>query len=172
MENILAGFLTRQRDEGMALAAHSELLDLLALDSPPQRYIARFSCKGLLRAADGTITEGDEFHVGIWLPDDYLRAIEPLRIVTWLGPHTAFHPQIRPPFICLGHLVVGTPLVEILYQAWEVITYRKVTMREDDALNREACAWARRNAQRFPIDPRPLKRRAVEFTVGPVEVRE
>ena len=49
------------------------------------------------------------------------------------------------------------------YQLFEIITYKRVTMREDDALNPVACAWARRNTHRFPIDPRPLKRRTVEF---------
>ena len=53
----------------------------------------------------------------------------------------------------------GTPLVDLLYQCFEIITYTKVTMREDDALNRAACGWARENQDRFPIDPRPLKRR-------------
>ena len=34
-------------------------------------------------------------------------------------------------------------------------------MREDDALNREACAWARHHADRYPVDRRPLKRRTL-----------
>jgi hypothetical protein len=48
--------------------------------------------------------------------------------------------------------------VEILYRCYDVITFNKVTMREDDALNRDACVWARRNRARFPVDTRPLKR--------------
>ena len=42
------------------------------------------------------------------------------------------------------------------------ISYENVTMREDDALNRPVCAWARRNRERFPIDSRPIKRVAAE----------
>jgi hypothetical protein len=169
MDTILESFLATQYEEAMALTAESDLLDVVALDTPPQRYLVRFRCQGLVQLHDGSIDRAGDFHLGIYLPDDYLRAIEPLRIVTWLGPHNVFHPQIRPPFICLGRLVVGTPLVEILMQAWEVLTYRKLTVREDDALNHDACAWARRNLDRFPVDPRPLKRRRVDFEVEPVE---
>jgi hypothetical protein len=169
MHKILASFLQQQHDAAMRLAAESDLLDLMALDIPAQRYVARFGCTGLVRGDDGTIGEANEFHVGVWMPDSYLSEIEPLRIVTWLGPSNAFHPQIRPPFMCIGRLGAGTPLVDILFQVWEVITYRKVTMREDDALNPDACVWARRNMQRFPVDPRPLKRRTTDFTVEPLE---
>jgi hypothetical protein len=38
-------------------------------------------------------------------------------------------------------------------------------MREDDALNRHACAWARKNASRFPIDDRPMMRRRLEYRI-------
>ncbi|HVR30785.1 MAG TPA: hypothetical protein VMS86_14780 [Thermoanaerobaculia bacterium] len=43
-------------------------------------------------------------------------------------------------------------------------------MREDDALNREACVWARANQHRFPLDRRPLKRRALRFELRPMAV--
>ena len=43
-------------------------------------------------------------------------------------------------------------------QIHEIVTWQKVTMREDDALNHAACQWARANRARFPVDSRPLKR--------------
>jgi hypothetical protein len=59
-------------------------------------------------------------------------------------------------------------LVDLLFQCFEVITYQKVTMREDDALNHAACAWAREHQQRFPIDRRPLKwRRPEQVAIAP-----
>jgi hypothetical protein len=64
------------------------------------------------------------------------------------------------PLICVGRLKPGTWLVDLLYQCYEIITYQKVTMREDDALNPLACVWSREHQQRFPIDRRPLKWRA------------
>ena len=170
MHRIAERFLQRQLEEGLALAAASDVVDLLPLDGPPPtNYIARFSCTGLVRSLSGEIVEANEFVVGIGFHDGYLRAADPSRVLTWLWPRNVYHPNIsdRAPFICVGRLVPGTSLVDILYQCFEIITYHKVTMREDDALNKDACAWARQNQHRFPIDPRPLKRRTVGFQVEP-----
>jgi hypothetical protein len=161
-------FLRRQFDEGMELARESDLLHLEPIGPfPHERYLAEFRCKGLIRTASGEIRESDRFAVGIWFPSDYLRRAEPWQVLTWLGPVNVYHPNISDvgPFICVGRLVPNTSLVDLLYQCFEIITYKKVTMREDDALNRMACAWARENQHRFPIDPRPLKRRALTLTV-------
>ena len=62
----------------------------------------------------------------------------------------------------------GTSLVDLLYQAYEVLTYQKFTSREDDALNAVACAWARKHMDRFPVDSRPLKGRAALFHAEPL----
>jgi len=55
--------------------------------------------------------------------------------------------------------VPGTPLVNLLFDIYEIITYHRVTMDEPHALNHAACAWARLHVREFPIDPRPLRRR-------------
>ena len=168
-DKIFEAFLKRQYDEGMALAEASDLLELHPMGGdPPNRYIARFRCKGLVRSPqDREIVESDHFEVGIWFPSDYLRRAEPFQVLTWLGPIDVFHPNIsdKAPFICVGKLKPNTPLIDILYQCFEIITYNKVTMREDDALNPDACVWARENQDRFPIDKRPLKRRALILAV-------
>ena len=157
---VFEAFLRRQYEEASALAASSDLLELFPLDGmPPSRYIARFHCRGLVRAPNSKVTETDRFEVGIWFPSDYLRRAEPWEVLTWLGPRHVFHPNIsnRMPLICVGRLAPGTWLVDLLFQCFEIITYQKVTMREDDALNPAACAWAREHQGRFPVDPRPLK---------------
>ena len=166
-DSVFTAFLRRQQEEGMALAASSDLLDLLPLDTPPQHYIAHYSCTGLVRAPGRAIVEASGFDVGIFFPREYLRRAEPFQVLTWLGPRQIFHPNIsdRAPFICVGKLAPGTPLVDLLFQLFEIITYQKVTPREDDALNRDACAWARQNAARLPVDRRPLKRRALALEV-------
>jgi hypothetical protein len=173
MDTVLEGFLQRQFEEGMALAADSDLFDLVPIDPPPvpQRYIACFHCTGLVRAPSGDITEANQFAVAIAFPDDYLRRVDPAQALVWLGPREVYHPNIsdRGPFICVGRMMPGTSLVDLLYQIHEIITYNKTTMREDDALNIGACAWARQNQHRFPVDTRPLKRRPIEFSVAPVE---
>jgi ubiquitin-protein ligase len=78
-----------------------------------------------------------------------------------------WHPNVSGdlPLICIGRLAPGTTLVDILYQIYDILTYQKYNPREDDALNKPACAWARANQHRFPIDPRPLKRRTLSLEV-------
>ena len=115
------------------------------------------------------------FDVGLHFPSNYLRRVDPTLVLACLKPFEVWHPNIRPPLICIGHLPPGTGIVDIVYQVFEVITYNKVTMREDDALNRAACAWARKNQDRFPVDTRPLTRRRVgfeRFQLNPVMIRE
>jgi hypothetical protein len=165
---VFEGFLDRQYDEATALARSSDLFELIPLTGrPPRAYVATFFCKGLVEAAGGEVAEADRFQVGIQFPSDYLRFIDPAQVLMWLGPLHVFHPNIRPPFICVGRLAPGTSLVDLIYQVFEIITYQKVTMREDDALNLLACSWARDHQTRFPIDRRRLKRRDLELVVEP-----
>ena len=45
-------------------------------------------------------------------------------------------------------------LLSLLHQLYQMITWQRFTPRENDALNKAACSWARDNLDRFPIDPR------------------
>lgn len=163
-DRILQAFLERQLAEGMALRAQSDLFDLMPIDPPaPTKYIVRFHSRGLVRAAGGEIVEANLFDVGIRFGPDHLRSVVPFELVTWLAPREAFHPNLRPPFLCIGRVAPGIGLVDLIYQIFEVIGYVKATMREDDALCHEACVWSRENQHRFPIETRPLKRRALRL---------
>jgi hypothetical protein len=165
-DKILNAFLARQFEEGMALARESDLVELVPIGAhPPQRYLARFRCRGLCRGDDGQVVGMDYAEVGIYFPDDYLRRTDPYQILMWLGPPNVWHPNIsdKAPIVCLGRLGPGTRLVDILYQLFEIVTYKKYAT--DDALNHDAAAWARQNQDRFPSDPRPLKRRKLELKV-------
>jgi hypothetical protein len=169
-DKIYTAFLERQFQDGLALVLASDLVGLVPLGGPPPaHYIVQLRCKGLVRDGKGEVIEADYFEAGVWFPPDYLRRVEPFQVVTWFGPPNVFHPNIsdRGPFICVGKLAPGTSLVDIIYQVYEIVTYTKVTMREDDALNKSACAWARQNKSRFPVDKRPLKRRTLTLEVEP-----
>lgn len=158
-DSILTGFLEQQHTEGMALAAHSDLLELAPLDpTPTQKYLARFRCRGLVRSHNQVI-QHDDFLVGIRFPDSYLRVFDTSQVLSWCAPFAVWHPNIRPPFVCVGRMEPGTPLVDLLYQVFEIISYHNLEMREPMALNHEACVWARHNVHRFPVDDRPLRRR-------------
>jgi len=155
---VLSGFLDRQYEAGMALAERSDVLELEPLGPPPYRaYVARFRAKGLVRRG-GDVVEADRFEVGIRFGRDYLRRADPPDVLTLLAPADAWHPNIRMPFLCPGHLRAGTGLPDLLHQVFEIWTFQMVTTNELDALNPAACAWARANRQRFPVDPRPLCR--------------
>lgn len=168
MDRIRESFLERQADEGLLLAADSDRLDLLPLpgSQPPSRYLVSFQCTSLVLGTGGPVELDGRYDLGLWFPPDYLRRANPAQVITWLAPRNIWHPNIGPPpltaahpiFVCPGRLSPGTPLVDLLYQCFEILGFNKVTMREDDALNKPACVWARAHRDRFPLERRPLKR--------------
>jgi hypothetical protein len=169
-DRIYDAFLKRQFEEGMALARESDLFALLPVAIPgsyPSRYIARFQSKCFVQQPDGQIAEHDGFSVGIWFAPDHLRHVEPGRILTWLEPMNVWHPNLRAPFVCAGHIGPGAGIVELIYQAFEIGVW--ANWAPHDALNPEAGQWAR-NAPRgtFPTERRPLKRRPVQIAATPV----
>jgi hypothetical protein len=176
MDSVFARFLSGQHDEAMRLAAESDFLDVEPLGSPPhQRYLAHYSCTGLVRPPGGIVSEASEFVVGISLADDYLDVFRPLDVAVWLYPRDMFHPAVRVdgPFdrmvTCLGALPRGAPLVDVLFQLHEIVTWNIVNQNEYDALNYDACVWARHNPDRFPVDTRPLRRGPADRGIGMIE---
>jgi hypothetical protein len=142
-------------------------------DEPPQRYVARFACRGMIKRPLAEPEEVNQvFVVGIYLPDDYLRVppsspagagdygrqsgVATNPVVNILSPLSVFHPNVLGPYLCLGRMRGGTSLVDILFQTYEILSYQKWTAH--DGLNEAACEWARQSQSRFPLDRRPLKR--------------
>jgi hypothetical protein len=160
MDPIFAAFLEAHWQEGSALAEQSDRLELVRLD--PQHIVAEFSCRGMVLDGDGQPAIAERFRVGFAFSDQYLRMADPSRVVTWLGPREVFHPNIGIPYVCLGRIDPGTPLVDLATRCYELITYQNVTFIECDAFNSQACHWARNNQELLPVDTRPLKRRRVE----------
>jgi hypothetical protein len=160
IDRIFASFLEAQHEEAAALAAASDILELDAIDA--QHLLARFHCRGLVRDGSGAIRDADRFEVGIWLPGDYLRRVEPALVLTLLAPRNVFHPNVRGPFLCIGPVAPGTPVVDVIYRVYELLSWQSVTVDERDALDPEACQLARNHPERFPLDRRPLKRRRVD----------
>lgn len=167
MDKILDSWLQRQHAEAMALAAHSDLLALEAEPGmqAPRRYIARFDSPTLVRR--GTeVQRARGFAVMFRFPDEYLRApSDAAQVVALLGPRHLFHPNVAAPFVCIGRMAPGTGLCELIYQVHDILTFQKFTPREDDALDRDACAWVRRHLHLFPLSSAPLRRRAADFSI-------
>lgn len=156
-DNILNSFLEKQWRDAMALNEASNIVYLHPLEGKlSQHYVVRFSCKGLVKTGNDVSTT-DNFLCGIWLPDEYLRTVHPPDILTWLSPANIFHPNIRPPGVCIGRIIPGTEVVDLVYRVWALIVGENFTPREDDALNTEACGWWRNRMEMFPLDNRPLK---------------
>lgn len=166
---VYQGFLRRQYEEATALAFQSDVVSLRPMPgSPPDKYLAEFRCRGLVREGPGEPTEYSQLLVGIWLPEDYLRRVDPAQILTYLGPSPSpWHPNFRPPFIC-AHIPPATPLTSLLHLVFDLWTYNKVSVG-DNGLNPAAAAWYRaQDPARFPLERRPLKRRELRFDSAPV----
>ena len=148
-------WLKHQYAEGMEFSTRSNVVDLAPIDGdPPFKYILRLQCRGLAQTDEG-VHVVDRHLVGIRFPEDYLRvSCEPGRLLTWLEPSNEFHPNIRPPFCCIGHIAPGMGLVSLMQQLYSMVTWQRFTPREDDALNSAACVWARHNIDNLPVDRR------------------
>jgi hypothetical protein len=164
---VFTAFLSAQFKAGMALAAESDLLELIPIRGhPPTRYVAEFRCKGLVREG-GRIVENDFWAIGIYFPSDYLRMpIDISGLLSYLGPHPEpWSPNMQigrlPSLICM-HVGSGVGLIEILNGLFDLISWNLYSTA-DEGLNHLASQWARnelsRNPNRFPIDRRPLKTR-------------
>ena len=162
---ILDAFLATQLREGLELCAESDIAELVPgpESSPPRRYLLHLRCRGLA-GSGANLREAQRFLLGIQFDDDYLRRVHPARVLTLLDPLDCFHPNIAPVghpilppgVVCPGRIHPGMRLVDLIYQAYEILTYNRWSSA--DGLNPDACAWARNNQQIFPLDRRPLRR--------------
>lgn len=158
---VFSAFLRTQCQQGLALAAASDLLQLQPEPGDePRRYILEFSCESLVLQPDGEISKANSFVIGIQFPNDYLRTVDPRVVVTMLRPLNVWHPNVNGPAICLGFLPPGSGIEELIYQLFELLSYNRFSAH--DGLNPEACEWARNHREMFPIDRRPLKRATVK----------
>lgn len=159
-DKTLKSFLTEEYEEVRKFAESSDLVEIDPVGRPPyQRYVISLFGRGLVLRA-GEVVEARNFKVGVQIPDDYLRYVLPGEVLMCLEPMTCYHPNINGPFMCVGSIRPGTSLVDLTYQCYEIFGYSNVTMDERDALNPDACRWARENQHRFPIEDRPLMRRS------------
>lgn len=147
-------FLDAQRDAALAFAADSDIVRLFPV--APDRFLVNFHTTSLAGDPTGGLREVTEITVGIQFFPHHLREYNP-GTVTILDPPDLWHPNLRGPFVCLGHLNAGISITDLLHQLYDVFRWENYAMH--DALNREASAWARHQpSTRFPLDRRPLRR--------------
>lgn len=148
-------WLLKQYEEAMAFAQRSPVVSLIPMQGmPPFRYLAKFECDGLVTTSAG-IEVCDRHLVGIQFPKKYQHErCHPTEVFTWIEPKTAYHPNVRSPFCCVGDMPPGMSLLNLLQQLYQMISWQRFKPIEHDALNPDACRWAREHMDRLPIDPR------------------
>jgi ubiquitin-protein ligase len=120
-------------------------------DLPPEKYLIKFNCTGLWRDDDGTMQNAPYHLLEVVFGVDY--PSKPPTFV-WLTP--IWHPNLKRPYICLEGqpFAVGWTLDRIVQEVGRLVMYQSYNV--NDPLNGEAAAWARANADRFPVDDRDL----------------
>ncbi len=178
MELPLARFLERQESLALDFSAVSDLVEIEPITrAPVQRYLVRLGTRGLIKTAAGTIEHHQGCTFAVWFPEDYLRRISPFETVQWIAPQNAFHPNIGPgpggaAYICLGGVFPGSPLLTIIEQVHEIFSWMNRLPHEKEAMNREACPWARAHGADLPIDSRPLLRSATAVDLSDLVLEE
>ena len=161
--------MERQLEEGMALAAASDLLELEAYPVGSPSFLATFR-RPRHGATGGWVDRGGELFPGRYLvPTRLLAACRSVRdaSMVWAAEHLAPEHLGHDAADLRGRLTPGMSLVDILYQIFELITFNKFTSLENDCLNKACCSSARQHQHRFPVDRRPLKRRPLNLEVSP-----
>ena len=162
MDLVFQNFLEANWQHAKELADASDIVELLPLGNlPPRVILARFHASCYIKTSSG-IRLRKGFTVGYRFPEDYLSSshVVPWAVIQFLEPATVFHPNIKPPGICLGlGLRCGTELRELLFRTFELVTYQRRS-NPADPLNPVASEWVRSNWPVKPADARPLKWRA------------
>lgn len=137
----------------MDLVNRSDFIQVLSTDGdPPERYLIRFTCKGVEKVnSHGQPVFSENHEVSLYLHAEYPLKQPQLK---WHTP--IFHPNIHVTgAVCIGTWWAAKNLDELLLSLGEMIQYKNLD--PSDPMNSKAAYWARRNRQLFPIDPRPLK---------------
>jgi len=148
MDRIYRAFLENTLAEAAELQAKSGVLTLLPLPPhPPSGYQFEFRVPYLRRLAEGTIQTDPGPVLGlIRFPEDYLRSTDPklyMKVVAVQNPDLV-HPNVQDGCVCLGAgFAPGTPISALVWELFEIVTYRNRTVDERNALNPEACRLVR-----------------------------
>lgn len=139
------------------LVNRSDFIHILNTEGdPPERYLIRFTCKGVERLnARGQAVIREQHEVRVYLHAEYPLKQPQLK---WMTP--IFHPNIHSTgAVCIGAWWAAKTLDELLLTLGEMVQYKNLDPK--DPMNSKAAQWALRNKGLFPIDPRPLKGESV-----------
>lgn len=143
----------------------SSILDFIPSGDPPERYTVLFKGKGTVRKDESVPVELTDTHrVEIQLGIDYPRSQPYLK---WQTP--IYHPNIAVSgAVCLGGYSTNwTPSLtidQLCEMLWDMVRFANYDT--ESPYNYRAAQWAKSQSQfEFPLDPRPLRDKAVQ-TLG------
>src|SRR5439155_22133526 len=103
------------------------ILELVPCGSPrPRAVVAQFNASCYIKTSSGIhVRKG--FTVGFRWPENYLSLALPWEVMHFLTPPNIYHPNIRPPTICLGGAALrpGAELRELLFRTYALVTYQR-----------------------------------------------
>ncbi len=147
---------TRLRNDNrqiLDLVNRSEFIHVARAEgNPPEKYLIRFTCKGVEKVTpSGKPIYRESHEVSVYLHAEYPLKQPQLK---WLSP--IFHPNIHVTgAVCIGAWWPAKTLDELLLTLGEMVQYKNYDPR--DPMNSKAATWALRNKRLFPVDRRDLK---------------
>src|SRR5215207_3285784 len=142
-DEIMAEFLDNSRAEFLGRVDGTGMLEFADLgERTPWLWRLTFHTRGRVKHDDGSIGLCERHDVAVRFLPDYLRNVDRFATLALLEPRNAFHPNLSPPGVCL-EVYPGETLLEIAESLHNLFSWRLRQLAENDALNREACAWGR-----------------------------
>lgn len=124
----------------------------------PWLYRLDYRTRGLAKGLDGQVVDVHQHSIVLQFAPDCLRHTDHFQMLQYAAPRNPapFHPNICPATgaICL-EVYPGESVVEIVSSLHDLLRWRIRQLREEDALNREACVYGRTFVGEA-LDHRPL----------------
>ena len=149
MDRVFQTFLENTADDALELQEKSDVLVLTPIPPlPPSRFGCTFQVPYLQRLSTGTVEiHPGPVHCAITFPEDYLRSTDPKLFMKMASVLSSgfLHPNVSPVGnVCLGaDFAPGTPIGALVWELFDIVTYRNCTVDERNALNPEACRLVR-----------------------------
>ena len=177
MDLVYRTFLTNTLVDALDIDSRSDVLRLVPNpQTPPTAYLCMFDVPYLRRLPAGTVAAcAGPVVCFIGFPQDYLYSADPhlyLRVASVLTPDFV-HPNVAPHgAVCLGAAFRGgTTMSALIWELYEIVSYRNCTVDERNAFSPEACRLIRANGsllRKLGAGPLFRKKRRLQVTVRPM----
>jgi hypothetical protein len=148
MDQVFETFLENTALDASGLESKSDFVLLEPLPPfPASRYRWTFQVPYLKRLPSGIVDlDPGPVRGGIVFPEEYLRSVDSklfMKVASIDNPDF-LHPNVLFGSVCLGsRFAPGTPIEALIWELFEIVTYRNCTVDERNALNPEACRLVR-----------------------------